>query len=257
MTGDKRLKSRDGSQVTVWKMTNLLFVLRGQDCEHVRDRVYSLRSFARDGQRFVVDYSASDVELLHQLLRPLRPSLCFCSLEFIIQSVLGFGMTQTVSDPHRFPMVKLTMTKTALVEKPQRDWIIFFKTPPVCRACGSPVKVDESEELLLCLGERCSERARRHIIVKKDLSSVKDDPRSGHCPVFEVAGAKVTQRETKIDLSMHLDQWIKIALFTRNREIGPRLCQTVVGGHHRTACFGQALEHTDLSQIFNPDEMFD
>lgn len=227
-------------------MLNLLFVLQGRECEHIRDRVYSLRSVARDGQRFVVDYSASDVELLHQILRPLRPSLCFCSLIFIIQGVLGSDMTQIVSDIHRFPMVKLTMTKTPLVEIPQRN-SFFFQTPPVCRACGSPVKVDESEEFLLCLEERCWERERRHSIVKKDLSCVKVDHRPGNSPVFEVVGAEVTERETKIYLSMHPDQWIKIALYTEIRDIGPRLCQTVVGGHHRTACFGQALEHLDLS----------
>jgi hypothetical protein len=149
MAGDKRLDTRkgsrkvpaEGSREIVYTMMELLFILRGRECEHPRDKVYSIRSVAADGEKFVVDYEAPEVDCLLELLRSLRSALCFCSLTFIVQDVLRLGISQIIPDPSRYSMIKLSLGKHYLMEIRQTR-VLGLKRPPVCSTCAAPVNVD-------------------------------------------------------------------------------------------------------------------
>lgn len=49
-------------------MHQLLVMFAGTDCEVARDKVYSLRSLARDGALFAIDYGCSPQNLLYRLI---------------------------------------------------------------------------------------------------------------------------------------------------------------------------------------------
>lgn len=80
----------NNSAIEGWGMITLLHRFRQKDCTLERDRIYSLRSLCEDGDRVKVDYSATEEEVVLQVLNAYKKSLCFCSTA-TAALILGYG----------------------------------------------------------------------------------------------------------------------------------------------------------------------
>jgi hypothetical protein len=102
MAGEKSINTRK-------PMIDLIYALRGRECQYSRDQIYSLRSIAHDGDCFIVNYGATDADWLLQFIHKLHKSLCLCALANIA-GLLGSTHTNIINPSHRLPSMTASMT---------------------------------------------------------------------------------------------------------------------------------------------------
>jgi hypothetical protein len=70
-------------------LMKLLKFFEGKCCAVRRDRIYSLLSLCRMGEKIRVDYNASDIDLILQVLHACKEEMCFCTAASVARIVRG------------------------------------------------------------------------------------------------------------------------------------------------------------------------
>jgi hypothetical protein len=78
-----------GRPVGDWDLIQILKHFQGKCCALRRDRIYSLLSLCRNGKQIKVNYDASDIEVISQVLDACHEELCFCSAATVARIIKG------------------------------------------------------------------------------------------------------------------------------------------------------------------------
>jgi len=143
-------------------LVSLLSKFKDRQCLLRRDRVFSLLALCGEGADVEVDYTIPEGELVWNVLRRLRHSLCLCSI-CIVGDVLGISAgfdgllilpesTNKVSGFARLIMPVVRTTASPTLPGPFRSYVLCTQSPV---PTWLEIRVDMEEICLLYAGWMC------------------------------------------------------------------------------------------------------
>jgi hypothetical protein len=302
MVGDKNtsLAKRGGLGEFENNMLDLSRFLRHRESQIPRDRIYSLRSIAKDGDKITVDYGTSDKECMLQVLKSLNDSLCLCSLAHIAK-IFGYSCSSIVDQSNRLPTVKLPVPKTSATHErgayrytgPNKLLPSSVNGKFQCAACHLYINVDVTSEQTICLYELCVKRLKCHLIIRNEATSDSSLPmlrvvskegtewrmvasekgtdwirgvpkNSTECGInlenYEAEERKIETQDHRswrrdehrrdwgpgtVDISMHFDSWIQIAMCTASSD--STMCFEAREGGRSESALSRAIRAMSIS----------
>jgi hypothetical protein len=93
-----------GSWKPDWGLMKLLKFFEGKCCAVRRDRIYSLLALCRNGDKIRVDYDASDISLILQVLEACKDEMCFCTAASVARIVRGSIFPRADEEAYSVPV---------------------------------------------------------------------------------------------------------------------------------------------------------
>jgi hypothetical protein len=87
-----------------WGLMKLLKHFEGKCCAVRRDRIYSLLALCRDGDKIRVNYNASDIELILQVLHACKDEMCFCTAATVARVIRGSNFARADAEAYTVPV---------------------------------------------------------------------------------------------------------------------------------------------------------
>jgi hypothetical protein len=93
-----------GNWKTEWGLMKFLKHFEGKCCAVRRDRIYSLLALCKNGDKIRVDYNASDIELILQVLYAGKDELCFCTPATVARVIRGSNLPRAGAEAYAVPV---------------------------------------------------------------------------------------------------------------------------------------------------------
>lgn len=152
-------------------LVRLFYQLPGRLCRHSRDRIYSLLAIASDTTTIAVDYNGPISEVLLQLLRIYRTTMCIC-FWFYIVDMLRCRLSPEDGHTHASAVFKISMKiiDPEFVMGP--DLADSYYTCPGChmRMQGDTYHAS-SDQCSFCIKELCDSIPKGHLHLQRRRTS--------------------------------------------------------------------------------------
>lgn len=201
-----------------------------------RDRFYSLRAIAEDGETIPVDYESPDDEVLERLCHTLEKSLCFCSVAHVGHVL---GLQPSVNEPGLSTSLRLSLPLARATLLPMSRTVPEKAIREVmCNDCKCSFDLDEDKQFFCCLNRVCRYNWSTHLILPKTSMSVSGRTKikafcnNGSCYDLEIMSYQLNdcydRRESHVNINIHLRSFLQIALsIMKDRNM---ICTKAVNG---------------------------